>query len=55
MGLMLPCLPPEAPADARMGALLESYTETAMRLHACRDMHEALIVWVKAGAEYERQ
>jgi len=32
-----------------MGALLESYIETANRLHSCLDTHSDLVKWV--GAE----
>lgn len=46
--LMLSCLPPEALADASMGALLESYVETSARLHLCKARHEALTNFVKA-------
>lgn len=46
--LMLSCLPPEAPANASMGALLESYVETSSRLHTCKARHESLSDFVKA-------
>jgi len=44
--LMTPCLPPEKPITGTMGELLEAYTETAMRLRACMDKHNALTEWV---------
>lgn len=43
---MTPCLPPEKPITGTMGELLEAYTETAMRLRACMDKHNALTEWV---------
>lgn len=45
--LMLECLPPEAPENATMGALLESYIETATRLNTCRTRHKALTEWAR--------
>jgi len=44
---------PEAPQSATMGALLESYIETANRLHSCRDTHSALVDWVRAEVTNE--
>ncbi len=43
----------EAHLNATMGALLESYIETANRLHSCRDTHSALVDWVKAEDKNE--
>lgn len=45
VGLMIPCLPPEAPAQPTKGALLEAYVETAARLHTCRDRVDGWIEW----------
>ena len=45
----LPCLPPDRPVTGTLGDMAEAYTETATRLRECRQRHEDLVNWVKAG------
>ncbi len=54
VGLMIPCLPPEAPEQPTKGALLQAYVETAARLHTCRDRVAGWIEWQEKAIGSDR-